>query len=273
MTPWDWLWAWTGDDAAWDWFRTVLAALFGALVGGLFTLLGQRGQSEAQRQLQQKQFAADAAANQERWDHERKVEARTASLADARVLFEEFTALHRACQSAKPSLSESLRNASWEPKWKLIWTENQSLDMDVRARLITDPVIRSAVSELVRYMDSIPNLTKDGSPYPRRLGVGLREAALQLTAEGIEIVGAYIRNEPHVSERGILFDALRKTQAGYAEWEEFEEERAMANAEAMAEFAYDDAVAGEAARSADESESPAADASAAPPANDLSERP
>lgn len=230
-----------------DWFRTVLAAFLGAMVGGLFTLWGQQAQSKAARVLQTSQFEADTAADEKRWEHERKVDARAGSLADARQLFEEFTILHRACQTAKPSINESIKQASWGPKWKLIWTEDQSLDMDVRARLITDPAIRDAVTELVRNMDSISNLTADDSHYPNRLALRLRDAALHLTAEGVEILGAYIRNDPHESKRTDLLNALRKTRAGFGEWEQYVEDRAIAAAEAMAEAAYDEAVAEDAA--------------------------
>lgn len=131
VTYWDWLWAWVRDPVVWDWVRTTGAALLGALIGGLFTLWGQR-QSAAQ------QIARESEASV----RQRHDSLRDQSIADAKLLFAEFTALHRDIQVSELELGNYIDGHTWLPSWNKLWTKARSLDMDVRARLLTDELIR-----------------------------------------------------------------------------------------------------------------------------------
>ena len=93
-----------------------------------------------------------------------------------------------------------------------------SLDLDVRSRLMVDAQARAEVQKLVAYLDEATELTAD-SGHPHVLAVRLQVAVGQLTAEGIEVIGAYIRDEPDVSERGLMFEALEKAHSDYEDWQ------------------------------------------------------
>lgn len=211
VTTWEWIWAWTGDSDFWAWARTLAAALLGVSIGGLFTVWGLARQSKSVSRLQRAQFAAASDAAAAQWEQEQVAAARLVSLVVARELFERFVDLHRGIQREQPSLSEVVRGDSWEQKWEAIWSEEVSLEIDVRARLIVDEETRTAVQVLVVHLDAIVSVTSDAG-YPTALPVRLQEAAAQLTAEGIEVMGAYIRGQPHVSDRRSMLEALDQAE-------------------------------------------------------------
>jgi hypothetical protein len=172
------------DDVVWAWVRTVFAALLGALIAGLFTLWGQSRQAKVQRDSVESQRAED-----------RKNSAHAQSLEAAHDLFEGFTGVHRQVQHAKPTISDYVSGADWSPHWDGIWSEDVSLNLDVKASLIANPDARAQVKRIVGRLDQAKDVARE-SHYPTALSIGLREIAVQLTAEGIQVVGAYIRNEP-----------------------------------------------------------------------------
>jgi len=227
MNIWDWLWAWGRDDAVWTWVRTVFAALLGALIGGLFTLWGQSRQAKVQRDTLETQRVED-----------RKNSAHAQSLVAAHDLFEGFTDAHRQVQHAKPTIGDYATGADWSPHWNGIWTEDVSLDLDVKASLIADPDARAQVKRIVDLLDQAKNVARE-SHYPTALKIGLREIVGQLTAESIDVLGAYIRNEPHDSKRAAMFEALDTSVANYDKWEEHQIEASVYAMEVNAELSAD----------------------------------
>lgn len=225
MTFWDWLWAWTRDAEALGWLRTVIAGVVGALIGGLFSLWGQARQARNQMALQKLQFESERESGDARWELDRRAAARIQSLEVARELFEHFTALQRSIQAAKPTLSEIVQTASWGPKWREIWTEESSLNLDVRARLIADEDTRQEVQRIVQYLDRASSVSLDTSACGF-VRMRLREIVGHLTAEGIEFMGAYIRGDIHVTKRPTLRPLLDAGWIAYGEWEDNEIRRA-----------------------------------------------
>ena len=228
---WDFFWAWTGDDVVWSWVRTASAALFGAVAGGAFTLLGQARQAKSQQALQTIQLDAEAERTNARWERDRLDSAHRDSLGAAHELFEGFTAVQRSIQAERASLGDIVSGASWGPKWKRIWTADVSLDLDVGARLIVDDVARGEVQRIVTLLDQVSDVTADSQNYGA-LNMGLQEAAGHLSAEAIEVIGAYLRRVNHKSDRGEFMTALEKARIKYGEWEDYEVERQIAAAEA-----------------------------------------
>jgi hypothetical protein len=211
-----------------------MAALVGATIGGLFTAWGQARQFRAQSEFQRDQSESSNAAALAQWTREQDASDRAESLDVARELFEKFTELHRAVQRDKPTFSEILQETGWGPKWETIWNPEVSLDIDVRARLISDERTRQTVQRLVELLDSVDSLTSD-SGYPTAVIVRLQHAAGQLTAEGIEVMGAYIRHQPHESERGVMLESLEKARERFDSWHESMAEEGIARSEAEAE--------------------------------------
>ncbi len=123
------------------------------LAGGLFTLRGQSRQATVRRDLQKRQFEAEAKATEERLESERLAAAHERSLVAARELFEGFTGLQRPVQAAKPTIGDIVSGASWRRNWREIWTENVSLDLDVRSRLVADASARRAMRRIVTLRD------------------------------------------------------------------------------------------------------------------------
>ena len=225
VTFWDWLWAWTRDPVVWDWVRTTGAALLGALIGGLFTLWGQR-QSAAQQVARE-----DAASKRHRLDA-----LRDQSRDDAKTLFVAFTELHREIQTAPLTIGQHMNGQLWAPEWGKLWTRNRSLDLDVRARLLTDPDTRIKVQALVGYLDSASDFADGGDGgFPSPLSTNLHYMVSQLSAEGVELMGAYLRGEEHVTTRQPMWDDLARATMAYAEWEDYEIARMEALAEEQAE--------------------------------------
>jgi len=105
---WAWVTLWTRDPIVWDWVRTGSAALAGALVGGIFTLLGQRQAQRAQETIQRREFEETRSAASIATDRERAARAWERSLDNARELFEQFTSLHRAVRDTPKTKAEMI---------------------------------------------------------------------------------------------------------------------------------------------------------------------
>lgn len=225
MTWWDWLWAWSRDAAVWNSLRPAFAALIGALVGGLFTLWGQRRASIAQVTRDE-----NAALREE--DIRRRDQAR----ADARALFEDYTELHREIQEAPASLGQQAGLSSWHKEWRAIWTRERSLVLDVRARLVPDDATRQLVQEVVQLLDLAGTVSGgfEAAGNPVALSTPLRYVVSQLSAEGIEVMGAYLRGATHATTRQQMWDDLRRARSDLADWEQREVDRAEALAEEYA---------------------------------------
>lgn len=226
MTWWDSLWAWSRDAAVWDSLRPAFAALIGALVGGLFTLWGQRRASTTQITRDEK-----AALREE--DIRRRDQAR----ADARALFEDFTQLHREIQEAPASIGQQAGLSSWRKEWKAIWTRERSLVLDVRARLVPDDASRRLVQELVQLLDLAGDVSGgyEAAGNPVALSTPLHYVVSQLSAEGIEVMGAYLRGATHATTRQQMWDDMRRARSDLADWQQHEVDRAEAMAEEYAE--------------------------------------
>ncbi|MBS1896959.1 MAG: hypothetical protein JSS88_06210 [Actinobacteria bacterium] len=221
MNAWEWLWAWGRDPAVWEWLRPTAAALLGAFVGGLFTLWGQR------------QSASQQVAREEAESVKRRGEAlRDQSREDAKLLFAEFTALHRAIQTSELSFGNHVDGHTWIPEWNDIWTRERSLDLDVRARLLTDPIIREQVQRLVEYLDRAP-LYSDGGDgeFDSPLDTNLHYMVGQLSAEGVELLGAYLRGDSHATVRQRMWDDLAECDRAFVKWQEYVTARMEAQAD------------------------------------------
>ncbi|MEV7797472.1 hypothetical protein AB0O14_00130 [Microbacterium foliorum] len=207
MTFWDWLWAWTRDPVVWDWLRPAFAALAGALVGGGFTLWGQRQSAHVQRERDKDAWTREQVAS----SHERARE-------DARKLFEDFTDLHREIQES-PSGIRLPPRTRWETEWKKIWNRSRSLSLDVRARLIPDDVVRGQVQELVQFLGIASEVSGDSwEGNVVRVPTPLLSIVTQISAEGIDVMGAYLRGAPHASTRDAFWDEMRRTSRDYDQW-------------------------------------------------------
>lgn len=225
---WDWnvLWWWVADDAVWEWLRPLGAALLGAVIGGSFTLWGQA--RATREQAARDAAAADRARTEVLRDHSRE---------DAKVLFVAFTELHREIQSSVLTFAQHMNGQHWAADWGKIWTRSRSLDLDVRARLLTDPSIRARVQELVKYLDSAVDYADGGDGgFRSPLTTNLHYMVSQLSAEGLEVVGAYLRGEGHSTTRQEMWDDLARADSMYREWEEYE----VARMEALAEEQEED---------------------------------
>jgi hypothetical protein len=216
VTFWDWLWAWTRDPVVWEWFRPALAALAGAVVGGAFALWGQQQSAAGQNEREKEAWLREQTAQR----HERARE-------DARKLFEDFTDLHREIQETPSGVMRPPR-ASFHDDWKRIWDRSRSLAMDVRARLIPDDDdnTRGKVQELVHFLDLADDIAADGwGGVPIKVAPTLEYLTLQVSAEGIEVLGAYLRGAPHATTRQQAWDELRQASVDYAHWEQREIQR------------------------------------------------
>ncbi|EYT59709.1 hypothetical protein [Microbacterium sp. UCD-TDU] len=224
---WDWnmLWWWVADDAVWEWLRPLGAALLGAIVGGSFALWGQirAGREQAVRDTATADRArADALRDQSR--------------AEAMQLFTDFTELHRDIRNTPSTFADWADSRHWVPKWRDLWTDDRSLDIEVRARLLTDEDTRAQVQTVVYYLDRAARYAATGpGTYSPHGGFSIQYYVKHLADEGVAVVGAYLRGEPHATLREATWVNLRKVEAAYDEWEEYEVERAEQAAAAEAE--------------------------------------
>ncbi|WP_336640080.1 hypothetical protein [Microbacterium sp. USHLN272] len=209
MTIWDWLWAWTRDNAVWDWLRPTLAALLGALVGGLFTLWGQRQSMSVQRDR-----------DEDAWERAQESARYQASREDAKHLFEDFVSLAREIQEKPLTWAQIQGKEGWSKDWRAMWTTTRSLGFDVRTRLLPDIDVRSALLELLDFLDNATNLSReDGFPSPG-LNVGVRRIVEIVTSEGIDVMGGFLRGDPYKPVRASALEGLREAKKKYADWED-----------------------------------------------------
>ena len=214
---WEWATAWTRDPIVWDWIRTGLAALTGALIGGLFTLSGQRQARLAQEASQRREFEAAASAASIAAERERAARAWERSLETATDLFEQFTSLHRAIRDAPKSKAHMVGGTVWD-QWDLIWDGDKALQFDVGSRLIADDPTRLTLQRIVWLLDRSEQLTAGYNP--EAVTIPHPALALQLTIEAIEVVGSYIRLSPLSDSHKELIEALEKAWGDYVQHEE-----------------------------------------------------
>ncbi len=214
---WAWVTAWTRDEIVWVWVRTASAALAGAVIGGVFTLRGQRAANRAQEGTQRREFEENRAAAAVEWDRDRAANAWEKSLDNARDLFEKFTALHREVRDAPQKKADMVGGTVWE-QWDLIWDGDKALQLDIGSRLIADDPTRLTLQRIVWCLDRSDQLTAGYNP--EAVSVPHPALALQLTNEAIEVVGSYIRRSPLSNSHKELIESLEKAWAAYEEFEE-----------------------------------------------------
>lgn len=148
-------------------------------------------------------------------------------------LFTDFTELHRDIRNTPSTFGDWVDGRNWVPKWREIWTDDRSLDIEVRARLLTDEDTRAQVQTLVYYLDRAARYTDNGPGTYQPSGTfSIQFYVKHLADEGVAVVGAYLRGEPHTTLKEHVWVNLRKVEARYDEWEEYQVRRAEAAAEA-----------------------------------------
>lgn len=212
------LW-WTVDPAAMEWFRTSVAALAGALAGGLFTLRGQARAEDAQ--LLRDVLNRDAQLDDIK---------REALDTDMRALHSSFTNLMSEVDATPQSFAAAIGAEPWNDEWKLIWTRAVRTKLRVDADLIPDPATRAQVIEIISLLKNARDHSHEGM-WPGAPSRHLRWVTGQLAAEGAAIMAAFLRREPHETERAELLETLRREEDELARWEEHEIERSDQQAE------------------------------------------
>lgn len=212
------LW-WTVDPAAIEWVRTSVAALVGALAGGLFTLRGQVRAEDAQ--LLRDVLSRDAQLDDSK---------RQALDAEMRSLHTSFADLMSAVDSTPQSFAVALGLDPWNDDWKSIWTPAVRTKLRVNADLIPEPATREQVVEIIGLLKNAREHSNEGM-WPGAPSRHLRWLTGQLTAEGAAIMAAFLRREPHATERADLMAKLRSEEAALAQWEDHEIERSDRQAE------------------------------------------
>lgn len=206
-------WAFLNDDEFWEWLRVLLAALLGALVGGLFTIRAQAVQAKIDREAQeQREIAADKRESA-RITAESRERLRAESMREVRELVVTFTSVHRDVQpfadsgaTTKNPDADPVRRA-WESR---IWPSERSLEVDVVSLLIWDAQTRGYMRRIVRALDYAPKFARGGSP--ESTGHELAFVAGQLTSVAIEILGSYMRDESPSSEFEVMLNAIELHQ-------------------------------------------------------------
>lgn len=212
------LW-WTVDPAAMEWVRTSLAALAGALAGGLFTLRGQSRAEDAQ--LLRDVLNRDAQLDDLK---------RQALDADMRSLHNSFANLMSAVDATPQSFAATLGAEPWNDEWKAIWTRAVRTKLRVDADLIPDPPTRERVIEIIGLLKNARDHSREGM-WPGAPSRHLRWLTGQLTAEGAAVMAAFLRREEHATDRADLFASLRSEETEISRWEDHEIERSDRQAE------------------------------------------
>lgn len=198
-----WLW-WTQNEG----IRVLFVGLLGAIIGGGFTYLGQ--------------WQARRAAIEDR--------RRDQTAEDARALFKSFVRLLEDIEGADYDITHQM-GKSWRKPWRAIWTGPRATTIRVQGELLADPKVRKHLSEVVQFLDNAVDISNEG-----RFGtkVGLRRLVLALAADGIEVLGTYLRHDPFANPHAKLFAALRKVMHDQAKWEAHEIEASDVAAEEYA---------------------------------------
>ncbi|MGZ0711111.1 hypothetical protein ACWPKO_22560 (plasmid) [Coraliomargarita sp. W4R53] len=207
-----WLW-WTEDPAASEWFRTFVAALFGVLAGGLFTMWGQ---SKAERA----QLIRDYASREAQIEDAR----RQALADDMRRLHKLFAELLVETDHQPNTLGEMLGSVPWRNEWKRIWNAQVRSQARIEIDLIPDPDIRAHVIEMIGFLDDARDHSREGF-WPGSPSRALRWLSNQLVSEVVETLAAYLRREAHATRRSDLLRCLHDERAERNEWENHEIER------------------------------------------------
>lgn len=222
----DWIWWWAQDGVVWDWIRTVSAALFGALAGGLFTL---RGQSKAAKV----QAVRDEAARAHALEDQRRSDAAGEVLS----LFREFVALQRDIDGAADERGEDKRRP-WTDVWEAkVSTKDRRAVLRTQAELIPDSATRESITSIVGWLWMAPEYSREGFG-PGMTDYTLPRLARLLVSEAIAVLGAYLRHDEFKTTRSALWDKMRTSDHEYDEWvEEQESARIEWEAERRAELA------------------------------------
>jgi hypothetical protein len=224
MNLWEWLWQWTNDSVAVNWFRTLAAAVIGGVFGGMFTLIGQARQARSDRQAQKLQLAAELEAAESRWAREKRAAARAESVKTARSLFDTFVKL--ADDIRFPAGQWQFQtDADWAVEiWPIIWPDSLRTEIDIQSRLLVDDDAnaRESIRAIVRLLLQAETVSAGAVWNTRRTSHSLRSLAASLADEGIAIMGAYLRDEPFVSERAALLQELESAWSSYREFEQSE---------------------------------------------------
>lgn len=198
---WEHLFDWVQDEAVWEWIRTVLAALFGAVLGGLFTLRGQTKAAEAQA-------ARDEVARQHQLADARRADTQD----DARALFRAFVDLERDVLSAPVGSTSGGGRPSWSGVWQEIWTAERRSEFRVLAELIPEREPREQIGEIVRFLGLAIDYSGEGDN-PGGSNFPLRSLARGLAAEGLGTMSAYLRHDAYTYQRDLLWKALYRADA------------------------------------------------------------
>ncbi|MFJ4015193.1 hypothetical protein [Microbacterium sp. NPDC090014] len=178
----------------------MLAALFGAVLGGLFTLRGQVKAAEAQ-------VARDEIARQNQLADARRADAQD----DARVLFRAFVDLERDVLSA-PVGSSNGGSPWWSSVWQGIWTAERRSEFRVLAELIPEHEPREQIGEIVRFLSLVIEYSGEGDD-PGDSNFPLRSLAHGLASEGLGAMSAYLRHDTYKYQRDSLWEALYRADA------------------------------------------------------------
>ncbi|WP_194397120.1 hypothetical protein [Microbacterium atlanticum] len=157
----------------WEALVAGLAALIGAVVGGLFAIWAQAREARAQ-----------AARDREAREHDRAEARRADGMADCRAILAEFIELRR--------LTPTIQNDSGA--WRRIWTSDRQDALHLRAGLIPDDRTRKAVSRLLEHIDRAPVFAKGSSDWPGAIWE-LGELVDLLLKKAVQIMNAYVRGD------------------------------------------------------------------------------
>lgn len=190
------VWAFLYDDAFWDWFRPLAAALLGALVGGAFTILAQRAQGERDRIAQAERDKAVDERQAAMIAADRASRLRAETMRDVRGLVKIFASVHRVVQQYD-GVQSVTKNPERHPvvvRWDdEIWSVDRSLHADILSLTILDETTRNDIRRCIRALDYAPEFTGSGQPDPATFT--LHRVAGQVTTAALELLGSHLRGE------------------------------------------------------------------------------
>lgn len=199
---WEHLLDWVQDQRVWEWVRTVLAALLGALIGGIFLLRGQTKAAEAQA-------TRDEIARQNQLADARRKDTQD----DARALFRAFVDLERdiADQPVSIRLKDEQRS-TWIPIWQDIWTAERRSEFRVLGELIPEKEPREQIGTVVRFLNMAEEFSNESTDH-WGTDLRLRHLVSGLAREGLATMSAYLRHDTYTFDRDSLWKPLEKGEA------------------------------------------------------------